>query len=235
MKLKQYSPLIAILGLALTTGFAHSATIVYNFDSASAAVTSNDFGSGVAGSDVTVAGADAVIGASPDSGWNGAYDTNSAHLGLGRGPDGGPGTLVWDVAIPFGVTIDLTTLGFDFDHRSNNGSGSVLRQDWTLSISTGSGTPTTNSNAAIAAGIGAISTPENITLSGLTGLTNETVTFTIAFDSGVNGELTGGNAVNRRTVIDNIVLTGAIAAVPEPSTTALLGLGGLALILRRRK
>jgi hypothetical protein len=26
-----------------------------------------------------------------------------------------------------------------------------------------------------------------------------------------------------------------IAAVPEPSTTALLGLGGLALILRRRK
>jgi hypothetical protein len=33
-------------------------------------------------------------------------------------------------------------------------------------------------------------------------------------------------------LIDNVSVT---AAVPEPSTTALLGLGGLALILRRRK
>jgi hypothetical protein len=32
---------------------------------------------------------------------------------------------------------------------------------------------------------------------------------------------------------DNLTITGT--AVPEPTTTALLGLGGLALILRRRK
>ncbi len=38
---------------------------------------------------------------------------------------------------------------------------------------------------------------------------------------------TSGNQVG----IDNISLD----AVPEPTTTALLGLGGLALILRRRK
>ncbi|WP_435892613.1 PEP-CTERM sorting domain-containing protein [Oceaniferula spumae] len=35
------------------------------------------------------------------------------------------------------------------------------------------------------------------------------------------------------TFVDNVVLTGV--AVPEPSSAALLGLGGLALILRRRK
>lgn len=35
------------------------------------------------------------------------------------------------------------------------------------------------------------------------------------------------------TTLDNVMLTAE--AVPEPSTTALLGLGGLALILRRRK
>jgi hypothetical protein len=34
---------------------------------------------------------------------------------------------------------------------------------------------------------------------------------------------------------DNIDVTGDVAAVPEPSSAALLGLGGLALILRRRK
>lgn len=34
---------------------------------------------------------------------------------------------------------------------------------------------------------------------------------------------------------DNFILSGEVVAVPEPSSTALLGLGGLALILRRRK
>ncbi len=34
-------------------------------------------------------------------------------------------------------------------------------------------------------------------------------------------------------LVDNVTLS--VSAVPEPSTTALLGLGGLALILRRRK
>lgn len=35
--------------------------------------------------------------------------------------------------------------------------------------------------------------------------------------------------------IDNFVLDGTIIAVPEPSSAALLGLGGLSLILRRRR
>ena len=35
--------------------------------------------------------------------------------------------------------------------------------------------------------------------------------------------------------IDNVTLNGVVAAVPEPSSTALLGLGGLALMLRRKR
>jgi len=34
---------------------------------------------------------------------------------------------------------------------------------------------------------------------------------------------------------DNLGVTGEVVAIPEPSSTALLGLGGLALILRRRQ
>lgn len=44
----------------------------------------------------------------------------------------------------------------------------------------------------------------------------------------------GGFANSRHDYADNIKITG-VGGVPEPSTTALLGLGGLALILRRRK
>ncbi len=42
------------------------------------------------------------------------------------------------------------------------------------------------------------------------------------------------NAWNNTASIDNVSIT-ATAAVPEPSSAALLGLAGLALILRRRK
>ena len=51
---------------------------------------------------------------------------------------------------------------------------------------------------------------------------------------GVTKDLVDGSSYansNRGNYVDNIVFT----LVPEPTTTALLGLGGLALILRRRK
>ena len=35
--------------------------------------------------------------------------------------------------------------------------------------------------------------------------------------------------------IDNVTLNGIVAVVPEPSSTALLGLGGLAVLLRRKR
>ena len=58
----------------------------------------------------------------------------------------------------------------------------------------------------------------------------------IIFDEirvGIGGEVGTGNSRHMR--MDNLQIGAAAAAVPEPSSTALLGLGGLALILRRRR
>ena len=60
-----------------------------------------------------------------------------------------------------------------------------------------------------------------------------TFTWTVYYGTVDGDPPTGGNNVNRHAFLDDIVITGNV--VPEPSTAALLGLGGLALILRRRK
>ncbi len=47
------------------------------------------------------------------------------------------------------------------------------------------------------------------------------------------GDTTNGVAYIHR--VDNVTLNGTVAVVPEPSSTALLGLGGLSLMLRRKR
>ncbi len=60
----------------------------------------------------------------------------------------------------------------------------------------------------------------------------DTATFQTLWDQ---GKLTFGGA-NEGTFTDHFKVEGStLSVVPEPSSTALLGLGGLALILRRRK
>lgn len=61
----------------------------------------------------------------------------------------------------------------------------------------------------------------------VSGATSTGGVLTITFDDPTDAEWYGVNALHVTAV--------SAAAVPEPSSTALLGLGGLALILRRRK
>lgn len=57
-----------------------------------------------------------------------------------------------------------------------------------------------------------------------------------AIGSALSGNFTTRITDNQGAAISNSVLvSGTVAAVPEPSSTALLGLGGLALVLRRRR
>jgi hypothetical protein len=46
---------------------------------------------------------------------------------------------------------------------------------------------------------------------------------------GWNATSTGGNFR-----LDNVVLNGTVTAIPEPATMSLLGLGALAMVLRRK-
>ena len=67
-----------------------------------------------------------------------------------------------------------------------------------------------------------------------TWITDQSVSFTAT--AAEAGQLLGvsfGTTAGTQNEWDNVRLTAV--AVPEPTTTALLGLGGLALILRRRK
>ncbi|NWK55052.1 PEP-CTERM sorting domain-containing protein [Verrucomicrobiaceae bacterium N1E253] len=67
-------------------------------------------------------------------------------------------------------------------------------------------------------------------------LASQSVTLDTFNSAGANTNVwlvftTVGDATNGQTLIDNV----SIASVPEPSSAALLGLGGVTLILRRRK
>ncbi|MFC4993329.1 GntR family transcriptional regulator [Rubritalea tangerina] len=66
------------------------------------------------------------------------------------------------------------------------------------------------------------------------GWTNESVAIKQTGDEKVRLLLNSGATNTGGASFDDIIVNDFVA-VPEPSTTALLGLGGLALILRRRK
>jgi hypothetical protein len=94
-----------------------------------------------------------------------------------------------------------------------------------------------HSNTANTGGV----TPTNAPYELLRWYAGQTVTITSGDLGGLSVEFTdtakirfkNNNGTNSNwAYLDDIVIT---ADVPEPSTTALLGLGGLALILRRRK
>ena len=209
---------IAPVLLAAAVGSANAATIVYDFD-AGDGVASSDFGFGVTSGVWT-----------PDVDAGGfAFQNGRAESGMrsdGAAPTPYP-VNSFTVTIPSGTTVDLTQLTFDVGfnetfhpNTKTPGWGLVISQGTTADPDMAGTLPT-----VVAAGY----TFENkvITLTGLTGLTDTTVTFDFTLTIDV-----GNNNLGRANTMDNVVLTGT---VPEPSSAALLGLGGLALILRRRK
>ncbi|MEO1855922.1 MAG: PEP-CTERM sorting domain-containing protein [Rubritalea sp.] len=127
------------------------------------------------------------------------------------------------ISTSFDVTLtsgwELTNWNLDFGYDVN--------QNITYTVTVGGidGTDTFEGNNNITdGGIWNFNANSNKTVA--TALTD---TFTVKVDF----TQTDGNLGTSR--YDDFILTGDLTAVPEPSSAALLGLGGIALILRRRK
>jgi hypothetical protein len=225
MKTYPKAAISLLVTAALLAGSAHAAIIVYDFTGESTAATSNGFGGDVTANAISIANGGS-------NGWE-IGSTQIDELEVISMKLGGTADAAFALTLDIGSTpINLTGLSFAFDYESNNGSGSDYYAKWDVAISAGSSLPATGSVGPYSPGNTEIAASESLTLSGLTGLQDTSVTFTFSADNGVNTSYTNGNANNRRTIFDDITITGAV--VPEPSVALLGSLGPLMLLRRRR-
>jgi len=139
----------------------------------------------------------------------------------------GPWTATIQFTIDPGFKVTFSDITFDHQMLTNNGVGQDA-QDYPR----GAKLDVTLDGSAYGAQIVLPDTPASN--SGTNTFTESrtlgagTYSLTIKADRNTS---TAGNNLG----IDNLSLNGTVTAVPEPSSAALLGLGGLALILRRRK
>ena len=211
--MKINSLIIPVIALCVSAVSSHAATIIFNFNNtiaygsnlgAGSPVTTNDF----SGDGVTV------------SNWTASSPSRS--IGVQGGQvralkSADTDTHQFTVTIPADVTLNLTSLSFNWGEFGNEGAVPT----WTISSTVGSITPNTATSTT------ASSQLATLALSGMTGLTNRTVTFTLLDNS-------QGNNKNDTfyTFFDNVTLTGTV--IPEPSAALLGGLGMLALLRRHR-
>lgn len=125
-----------------------------------------------------------------------------------------------------GSTLDLTTLTFDFARADRGTNDYAVR----TSVDGFSAYAALEDQAAPVGFPSVAGAAQSVDLSAAAYQGLSDITFRVIFDDRQNNN-GGGSA----SVIDNIIVNGTVVPIPEPSSTALLGLGGLALILRRRK
>ena len=229
---------ITIASLIATAGFANAATTLFtsNFDANTGVPTTgyvqNVSGSTTAGvtwttQDATVTAISGLTSISPGGGFinQGAAYNNADNIYVNHNLN------IADRANPRGYSLTFTTdtswdlgnLSVIAGHTNNSGSqNQSFASDLTYSLSGGSlGAPVTLTKLQVDYnGVDYIDSVFD-----LSGTTIDAGVYTLSVTENNMG---GGGAY---AIYNGVTLT----AVPEPSSTALLGLGGLALILRRRK
>lgn len=194
----QLAPIPLLFGLLLFLThppILQAGEMIYDFNDANGVVDTNTIGSGITAGNVNLSSAGGT-----------AFQNNRAELAV-RVPNP---TVTFFITIPAGTTADFTTLSFDYGFNETSHTN-PLTPAWTLAISTGLGTPNANALPTII-GTGHFSQHESISLSGLTGLTNTTLTFTLTFSSSEGRN----NSLARAHTIDNLTLTGSASSTPVP-------------------
>jgi hypothetical protein len=230
MKTKKHTllPLAAIAGLALTATSAHAAVV---FTGAGSATEVNDTELAYAGD---VSNSDLLHGLAVTAvGFNGGGDDNALNDGvLGNSFSNGGGVNGAWTADGATATYDLGlgTNGLGWDITSIQSFAAWVNVDfgdqaWTVAVSTDDVSyddvatvdygPTSNGG----------STKVTLTDLDISGIQYIKFTANLITDNG-NGQV---------FIWREIDVEGTATAVPEPSSAALLGLGGLALLRRRRR
>ena len=199
-------PLAALAGLAIATGSANAATTLTGLGATNAPVPSDHGSNAVGTPNVTL---DWSTGGNWDqyANWDGRGDSYQ----LQSSSVGSPGRIVFTPDAGFAATIT----SFDLDEWAGGGATTV---DWSISGGT-SGTLASGTwdDFSIANGGRSTVTPN------VTGANGEALTLSLG-QSGGNGEY---------LALDNLAFDQV--TIPEPSSVALLGLGGLGVLLRRRR
>ncbi|MFK7909393.1 MAG: PEP-CTERM sorting domain-containing protein [Akkermansiaceae bacterium] len=225
-------PLAAIAGIALTTASANAAvTISAPFTGSSSEVSSTS----ELAYDGNESSTDLLNGlaATSSSGWNLSNGSTVPELNDGIYGAGFPGSNVTGLWSNEGATVEYSlganALGYDITAIKSIAawqSAGFGNQVWTVDVKAVGGSFVNLATIDY--------TPSNggtgATMVDLTGL-NATGIESIRFTAGS----TAGNSVGNDFVFREMDVFGSATVIPEPSSSVLLGLGGLALVFRRRK
>ncbi|MGD7651613.1 MAG: PEP-CTERM sorting domain-containing protein [Verrucomicrobiales bacterium] len=219
----------------LTAGAASAATISYTFDTPDnisgtgaeqvySAPDANDFGVGVSVGDFTITEAN-------DADFSRFVAIGGGSVEATVQDRAGSETLSFTLTIDETVLVDLTSISFDTAYRVTLTGDSTL--DWGFSTILGLNAADNETSGQLLHDGGTdyqSASSGVVALSGLTNLTNTTVTFEWEYD-GSRSNLFSRTAMG----LDDIVLTGTVSPIPEPSSYALVAGGLLVSVMRRRR
>ena len=230
--------LAALASLGLTAISTDAAVLLGGFDGSNNAGPAIQDASVAGLVTVTLSGAGAPGNLGDLSGLWGATDFNPdpSTAVTGEAPNGNRAWNVvqdetWNIALTVtnNSAFDLTLEQLHINVRMDNSASDILHDVTYVSgdLAETDGTLITQVNTGPAPNFNMVGYSTSLSSGGITDLTlasGESATISYAVSN------TNGSAWVRA---DNFAISGSL--VPEPTTTALLGLGGLALILRRRK
>jgi hypothetical protein len=218
--------LAALAGLALTAGSA-SAAVIAQYDFTGAAVTSSDSEPNSTAQDFAATGADLGFSVSG----NNAFARSQALAGTDEAAAiANVAYMSFTVSTTAGNKLDLTSLTYTSIHNATNAGAPDTNATMNFFVR--------SSIDSYAATVGSVfsetwdSTTPNRTID-LSGAAFQNLTSPVTFRLYVYESVELDT--NQGARWDDVVLNGNVNAIPEPSAIALLGLGGLALLRRRRK